>query len=71
MSGPGRTRWSIASDGPTLFISGGFGSGGLSLSAADLAAFAVGLQQGQFPFRNAARYALGRPAGWPMAAPRH
>lgn len=29
---------------PTVFISGGFGSGGVSLSAADFAAFAVGLQ---------------------------
>lgn len=33
---------------PTLFVSGGFGSGGISLSAADLAAFAVGLQQRKF-----------------------
>lgn len=32
---------------PTRFITGGFGSGGLSLSAADFAAFAVGLQQGR------------------------
>jgi CubicO group peptidase (beta-lactamase class C family) len=33
---------------PTLFISGGFGSGGMSLSAEDCAAFAVGLQEGTF-----------------------
>jgi hypothetical protein len=33
---------------PTLAISGGFGSGGISLSAADFAAFAVGLQQDRF-----------------------
>lgn len=33
---------------PTLFVSGGFGNGGISLSAADLAAFAVGLQEGKF-----------------------
>lgn len=33
---------------PTLFVSGGLGSGGMSLSAADLAAFASGLQQGRF-----------------------
>jgi CubicO group peptidase (beta-lactamase class C family) len=32
---------------PALFISGGFASGGLSLSAADFAAFAVALQEGR------------------------
>lgn len=32
---------------PAHFVSGGFGSGGISLSAADLAAFAVGLQAGK------------------------
>ena len=33
---------------PAPFITGGFGSGGLSLSAADFAAFAVALQEGRF-----------------------
>jgi CubicO group peptidase (beta-lactamase class C family) len=33
---------------PTRFLTGGFGSGGMSLSAADLAAFALGLQEGRF-----------------------
>jgi CubicO group peptidase (beta-lactamase class C family) len=56
-----RYRASLAEDGerarphevvdgqarPTLFISGGFGSGGMSLSAADFAAFGVGLQEGR------------------------
>ena len=48
---PERARPHEVVDGqarPTLFISGGFGSGGISLSAADFAAFAVGLQEGRF-----------------------
>lgn len=48
---PERARPHEVVDGaarPTQFISGGFGSGGISLSAADLAAFAVGLQEGRF-----------------------
>lgn len=48
---PERARPHEVVDGlarPTLFVSGGFGSGGVSLSAADLAAFAVGLQRGKF-----------------------
>lgn len=48
---PERARPHAVVDGvpqPTLFISGGFGSGGISLSAADLAAFAKGLQGGKF-----------------------
>ena len=34
--------------GPELFVSGGFASGGLSMSADDLAAFALALQRGDF-----------------------
>ncbi len=48
---PARARPHEVVDGrarPTLFVSGGFGSGGISLSAADLAAFALGLQEGRF-----------------------
>lgn len=69
---PERARPHEVVDGaarPTLFISGGFGSGGVSLSAADLAAFAVGLQEGRFLPAAAlatawtpARLADGRPA---------
>jgi CubicO group peptidase (beta-lactamase class C family) len=47
---PDRARPHEVVDGvarPTLFISGGFGSGGISLSAADLASFAVALQAGK------------------------
>lgn len=69
---PGRARPHHVVDGAprdTIFVTGGFGSGGISLSAADFAAFAEGLQLGRVlpsPTLHAAwvpgRLGNGRPA---------